>query len=116
MGRSDAGGDARAPTSATATPARGARAAALRCGPAAAAGAGYARTAKPKEVLAATGFEPGAVAPFPVPNISRVLFERGLLEWELVWAGAGSETHMLGISPIDLARVTQAEIVDIVEA
>jgi prolyl-tRNA editing enzyme YbaK/EbsC (Cys-tRNA(Pro) deacylase) len=38
------------------------------------------------------------------------------LEWELVWAGAGSETHMLGISPIDLARVTQAEIVDIVEA
>ena len=35
--------------------------------------------------------------------------------WELVWAGAGSEMHMLGISPIDLARVTQAEIVDIVE-
>jgi prolyl-tRNA editing enzyme YbaK/EbsC (Cys-tRNA(Pro) deacylase) len=65
---------------------------------AAAAGAGYARTARPEEVLAAT------------------VFERGLLEWELVWAGAGSETHMLGISPIDLARVTQAEIVDIVEA
>ncbi len=57
-----------------------------------------------------------AVGCVPVPNISRVLFERGLLEWELVWAGAGSETHMLGISPIDLARVTQAEIVDIVEA
>jgi prolyl-tRNA editing enzyme YbaK/EbsC (Cys-tRNA(Pro) deacylase) len=91
----------------------------LRADPAkvaAAAGAGDARTAKPEEVLAATGFEPGAVAPFPAPNISRVFFERGLLEWELVWAGAGSETHMLGISPIDLARVTQAEIVDIVEA
>ena len=83
---------------------------------AAAAGAGYARTAKPEEVLAATGFEPGSVAPFPVANVARVLFERGLLEWELVWAGAGSETHMLGISPLDLARVTQAEIVDIVEA
>ena len=83
---------------------------------AAAAGAGYARTARPDEVVAATGFEPGAVAPFPAPNVARVLIERGLLEWELVWAGAGSETHMLGISPIDLARVTQGEIVDIVEA
>ena len=50
------------------------------------------------------------------PNVARVLIERGLLEWELVWAGAGSETHMLGISPIDLARITQGEIVDIVEA
>ena len=34
---------------------------------AAAAGAGYARVAKREEVLAATGFEPGGVAPFPVP-------------------------------------------------
>lgn len=81
-----------------------------------AAGAGDARTATPEEVRAATGFEPGAVAPFPVPNVARVLLERGLLEWELVWAGAGSERHMVGISPIDLAGVTQAEIVDIVEA
>ena len=83
---------------------------------AAAAGAASARTARPAEVVAATGFEPGAVAPFPVRNVSRVLFERGLLEWEIVWAGAGSERHLVGISPIDLARVTQAEIVDIVEA
>src|SRR5437763_5136971 len=81
-----------------------------------AAAARYARVARPDEVVAATGFEPGAVAPFPAPNVSRVLIERGLLEWELVWAGAGSETHMLGISPIDLARITQGEIVDIVEA
>ena len=82
---------------------------------AAAAGAGYARTAKPEEVIAATGFEPGAVAPFPAPNVARVLCERGLLECELVWAGAGSPSHVLGISPVDLARVARAEIVDIVE-
>jgi prolyl-tRNA editing enzyme YbaK/EbsC (Cys-tRNA(Pro) deacylase) len=90
----------------------------LRADPAkvaAAAGAGYARTAKPEEVIAATGFEPGAVAPFPAPNVARVLCERGLLECELVWAGAGSPSHVLGISPVDLARVARAEIVDIVE-
>lgn len=83
---------------------------------AAAAGAGSARTARPDEVLAATGFEPGGVAPFPAPGVGRVLCERSLLECELVWAGAGSIRHMLGISPIDLARVAGAEIVDIVEA
>ena len=38
---------------------------------AAAVGAGYARMARPDEVVAATGFEPGAVAPFPAPNVSR---------------------------------------------
>jgi prolyl-tRNA editing enzyme YbaK/EbsC (Cys-tRNA(Pro) deacylase) len=80
-----------------------------------AAGAGGARTAKPDEVVAATGFEPGAVAPFPAPNVARVLLDRGLLEYELVWAGAGSPTHLLGIAPVDLARAARAEIVDLVE-
>jgi prolyl-tRNA editing enzyme YbaK/EbsC (Cys-tRNA(Pro) deacylase) len=80
-----------------------------------AAGAGGARTAMPDEVVAATGFEPGAVAPFPAPNVARVLLDRGFLECELVWAGAGSPTHMLGIAPVDLARAARAEIVDLVE-
>jgi prolyl-tRNA editing enzyme YbaK/EbsC (Cys-tRNA(Pro) deacylase) len=82
---------------------------------AAAAGADGARTARPEEVVAATGFEPGAVAPFPAPNVARVLLDRTLLECELVWAGAGSPTHMLGIAPVDLARAARAEIVDLVE-
>jgi len=81
-----------------------------------AADAGYARAARPEEVVAATGFEPGAVAPFPAPNVARVLLERGLLEHEVVWAGAGSARHMVGLSPIDVARVTQAEIADLAEA
>ncbi|HJQ75270.1 MAG TPA: YbaK/EbsC family protein, partial [Gaiellaceae bacterium] len=37
------------------------------------AGAKGARVARPDEVLAATGFEPGGVAPFPAPGISQVL-------------------------------------------
>lgn len=82
---------------------------------AAAAGAGGARAARPDEVVAATGFEPGAVAPFPAPNVGHVLLDRALLECELVWAGAGSPTHLLGIAPVDLARAARAEIVDLVE-
>src|SRR5205823_3976366 len=53
---------------------------------AAAAGARDARVANPDEVLAATGFEAGGVAPFPVPLVARVLIERELLRHEVVWA------------------------------
>jgi prolyl-tRNA editing enzyme YbaK/EbsC (Cys-tRNA(Pro) deacylase) len=79
-------------------------------------GAQSARVARPDEVVAATGFEPGAVAPFPVPNVSRVLMDRSLLRHELVWIGAGSDHHMAGIGPADLARLAKAEIADLTEA
>jgi prolyl-tRNA editing enzyme YbaK/EbsC (Cys-tRNA(Pro) deacylase) len=83
---------------------------------AAAAGAGYARVASVDEVVAATGFEPGGVAPFPAPNVTKVLLERELLRHEVVWVGAGSPHHLAGLSPFDLARVTQAEVSDLAEA
>ena len=82
----------------------------------AAAGAGYARVASADEVVSATGFEPGAVAPFPVPRISVVLLDRALLRQELVWVGAGSDRHLLGIAPVELARVTAALPADLGEA
>jgi prolyl-tRNA editing enzyme YbaK/EbsC (Cys-tRNA(Pro) deacylase) len=83
---------------------------------AAAANAGYARIAKTDEVVAATGFEPGAVAPFPAPRVGTVLLERTLLRHELVWAGAGSPRHMVGLSPAELARLTRAIPADIAES
>lgn len=83
---------------------------------AAAAGAGYARMARPDEVVAATGFEPGAVAPFPAPNVSRVLLERELLLQEVIWVGAGSTRHMAGLTPIDLMRLAGAMPVDLAES
>jgi prolyl-tRNA editing enzyme YbaK/EbsC (Cys-tRNA(Pro) deacylase) len=82
---------------------------------AASAGARAARVGRPQEVVAATGFEPGAVAPFPVPNVSRVLLERRLLLHPLVWVGAGSPRHMAGLSPLDLLRVARAEPADVAE-
>jgi prolyl-tRNA editing enzyme YbaK/EbsC (Cys-tRNA(Pro) deacylase) len=83
---------------------------------ASAAGAGYARIAKAEEVVAATGFEPGAVAPFPAPNVERVLLERELLLQEIVWIGAGSDHHMAGLAPMDLLRLAGALPVDLAEA
>ena len=81
---------------------------------AAAVGAEEARVAYAREVLAATGFEPGAVAPFPVPGVSTVLLERMLLQHHRVWIGAGSPTHMAGLSPADLERLSGATTADLV--
>jgi prolyl-tRNA editing enzyme YbaK/EbsC (Cys-tRNA(Pro) deacylase) len=82
---------------------------------AAAAHAAEARVARAEEVVAATGFEPGAVAPFPASGVTRVFLDRELLRHTIVWAGAGSSKHIVGLSPIDIARVTQAEVVDLIE-
>ena len=80
---------------------------------AAAAGTRYARVARPDEVQAATGFEPGGVAPFPAPGVSEVLMAGELLVHDRVWIGAGSERHMAGISPLDLLRLTNARTAEL---
>jgi Cys-tRNA(Pro) deacylase len=81
-----------------------------------AAGARYARVAAQHEVRSATGFEPGAVAPFPSADVTRVFLERELLRHTIVWAGAGSPNHVVGLSPQDIGRVTQAQVADLSEA
>jgi prolyl-tRNA editing enzyme YbaK/EbsC (Cys-tRNA(Pro) deacylase) len=80
---------------------------------AAAAGAEAARVARPEEVLAATGFEPGAVAPFPT-DIAVVAMERTLLQHGVVWVGAGSPAHMAAVAPADLERLSRARTADLV--
>jgi prolyl-tRNA editing enzyme YbaK/EbsC (Cys-tRNA(Pro) deacylase) len=73
-----------------------------------------AKIAGPDDVRSATGFEPGAVAPFPLPGIDTVLVDEELLLHEVVWTGAGSHRHVLAIAPSDLIRVTRARSVDAV--
>ena len=75
---------------------------------AAAVAAREARIATPAEVVAATGFEPGAVSPVPAPAGGRVLVDAGLFLHEVVWIGAGSPRHVAGVAPRDLARVAGA--------
>ena len=81
---------------------------------AAAAGARTARIARAHEVLEATGFEPGAVAPFPQRAVAHALMDALLLQHEIVWIGAGSPAHMAGIAPADLQRLSNARIFDLV--
>jgi prolyl-tRNA editing enzyme YbaK/EbsC (Cys-tRNA(Pro) deacylase) len=74
-----------------------------------------ARVAGPALVEAATGFAPGAVAPFPLPRVERVLMEQTLLSRELVWIGAGSTRHMAGLAPTELMRLARARPVDAIQ-
>jgi prolyl-tRNA editing enzyme YbaK/EbsC (Cys-tRNA(Pro) deacylase) len=73
---------------------------------AAEAGAGSIRVAYAREVLTLTGFEPGAVAPFPLVAVDIVLLERTILQHTQVWIGAGSPVHMAGISPAELQHLS----------
>jgi prolyl-tRNA editing enzyme YbaK/EbsC (Cys-tRNA(Pro) deacylase) len=79
---------------------------------AAAAGCEKARVAGAEVVVEATGFEPGAVAPFPLRRIDRVFVDRGLLALDKVWIGAGSTRHMAALAPADLVRLARAEPID----
>ena len=83
---------------------------------AAAIGAQQVRIAGPDEVMHATGFEPGAVAPFPLPRVERLFIDPTLLSHRVVWIGAGSERHMASLSPTELVRLSRARPMDVVES
>jgi Cys-tRNA(Pro) deacylase len=77
-------------------------------------GARSVRVAKPKEVVDATGFEPGAVAPFPRREVIAALIDGTLLQHPVVWVGAGSPAHMAMLAPSDLQRLAGARTADLV--
>jgi prolyl-tRNA editing enzyme YbaK/EbsC (Cys-tRNA(Pro) deacylase) len=81
-----------------------------------AAGCRFARIAGPDEVTEATGFEPGAVAPFPLPRVERLFIDPTLLSHRVVWIGAGSERHMASLAPTELVRLSRARPMDVVES
>jgi prolyl-tRNA editing enzyme YbaK/EbsC (Cys-tRNA(Pro) deacylase) len=80
-----------------------------------AAGSESCRVASAEEVRAATGFDPGGVAPFPLPDVELVLMDRTLLRHRTVWAGAGSSNHVVGLAPAELGRLARARPGDVVQ-
>ena len=76
-------------------------------------GARHARVGRAEEVVSATGFEPGAVSPFPLDHVDRVLLDRSLLRHRTVWCGAGSSRHMAALLPLELQRLAHAEVADV---
>jgi prolyl-tRNA editing enzyme YbaK/EbsC (Cys-tRNA(Pro) deacylase) len=72
------------------------------------------RVANAEEVMFATGFAPGGVAPFPPRAVTRTLMDTSFLQHQVVWIGAGTQEFMAAIAPQELQRLTRAAAVDLV--
>jgi Cys-tRNA(Pro) deacylase len=80
-----------------------------------ASGSSKARIATAEEVEGVTGFAPGSVAPFPLPKVRTIYLDRSLLRHPRVWCGSGSEKHLVSLAPAELARLTRAQSMDVVQ-
>ena len=74
------------------------------------------RRADPEEARAATGFAIGGTPPFGHPRRLRVLCDRDLVGYDVVWAAAGTPHSVFPIPPSELLRISGAEPADLKEA
>ena len=56
----------------------------------------------------ATGYAIGGIAPFGYPEPLDVLFDQDLLQYEIIWAAAGTPNAVFRVTPQDLAAATKA--------
>jgi prolyl-tRNA editing enzyme YbaK/EbsC (Cys-tRNA(Pro) deacylase) len=72
-------------------------------------GVAEVRRATPDEAREATGFAIGGTPPFGYPRPLRVLLDRDLLGYDLLWAAAGTPQAVFPIVPDELLRASGAE-------
>jgi prolyl-tRNA editing enzyme YbaK/EbsC (Cys-tRNA(Pro) deacylase) len=73
-------------------------------------GAAVVRRLDADTVRAATGFAIGGVPPFGHPTPLRTFIDRDLLQFDIVWAAAGTPRHVFPMTPDDLVRLTAASV------
>lgn len=61
----------------------------------------------------ATGFSIGGVPPIGHAQRLRTIFDRALLQYDVVWAAAGTPNAVFPLAPAKLLEISQAEPVDI---
>ncbi len=59
-----------------------------------------------------TGFAIGGVAPVGHLTPPRAFLDPRLMEFDVIWAAAGTPQHIFAISPADLHRITGAQLAD----
>jgi prolyl-tRNA editing enzyme YbaK/EbsC (Cys-tRNA(Pro) deacylase) len=62
-----------------------------------------------------TGYAIGGIPPLAHDTPARVLMDPHLLDYDIVWAAAGTPHAVFGIAPQELQRITRAELVDVTE-
>ena len=76
-------------------------------------GAATVRRATADEARSATGYAIGGVPPFAHATDCRVLCDRTLLAFDVVWAASGLPDAVFPIAPADLVRLSAATVVDV---
>ncbi|MEZ6255856.1 MAG: YbaK/EbsC family protein [Patescibacteria group bacterium] len=71
--------------------------------------------ASPDNVKELTGLEVGSIPPFGVVLNLRTLYDRSLLEKELVAFNAGDHCVSIIMNPQDLAKLNKPEVLDIIK-
>jgi prolyl-tRNA editing enzyme YbaK/EbsC (Cys-tRNA(Pro) deacylase) len=79
------------------------------------AGGSVARRATPEEARAATGFAVGGTPPFGHPEPVPGYLDPDLVDFEEVWAAAGTPDSVFPLTPEDLRRASGAETADFTE-
>ncbi len=68
------------------------------------------------DVRRITGYAIGGVPPFGHLTFLTTFLDRDLLQYEEVWAAAGTPNAIFAITPHDLLRITAAQVADVAEA
>jgi Cys-tRNA(Pro) deacylase len=69
--------------------------------------------AKADFVRQVTGFAIGGVSPFGLKKNIPIYLDKDLLQYQLIWAAAGSPSAVFSISPQDLVETTQGEVIPV---
>ena len=69
--------------------------------------------ADPAFVKDVTGYEVGGIPPLGLQSAMPAWFDRDLLNWEMVWAAAGTGDTLFGVAPRALLSATGATILQV---
>ena len=78
-----------------------------------AVGAKKVKFADADSVVRVTGFEPGGVCPFGLEPSVRICLDRGLYDYDVVYAAAGTANSALPVAPERLREIIGAQVVDV---
>jgi prolyl-tRNA editing enzyme YbaK/EbsC (Cys-tRNA(Pro) deacylase) len=71
--------------------------------------------ANANQVRALTGFAIGGVPPIGHSQPIATYMDRDLLQYDVVWAAAGTPNAVFAVEPTELVRITQSEIVEVAQ-
>lgn len=64
-------------------------------------------------VRQATGYSIGGVPPTGFPSPILTFIDRDLLQYDVIWAAAGTPRHVFRITPAELVRITAGTVADL---